>query len=67
MKRILYTFICSVFLASSCSQSAEEKAAEEKQRIQDSLQLEKDRDSLLNNAIKMIDTNVVTIDSSKKK
>ena len=67
MKRIFYTFICIVFLASSCGQSAEEKAAEEKQRIQDSIQLEKDRDSLLNSAIQMIDTSAVKIDSTKKK
>lgn len=67
MKRILYILICYVFLASSCGRSVQNKADDEKQRIKDSIQLEKDRDSLLNSAIQMIDTNARTIDSVKKK
>jgi len=67
MKKIYLTIAVVTMFATSCSPSAEDKAKEEKQRILDSIQLEKDRDSLLNNAFKMIDTNAVKTDSVKNK
>jgi len=67
MKTTTYLLISLACLAISCGQSAADKVAEEKQRISDSIQLEKDRDSLLNSAMQMIDSTAKTIDTTKKK